>query len=144
MNRRIAILIAPLWMLLSCSVALASTPTGQGGKIATSLSFVGHDQLTQALVVSLEKSLVATGKYEFVSEGEQQIRLEIPGNLYWQDVRGRTNFHYVIVMVGARSKYLGTVTGSCWLDQMDSCVKLIIEDIAKSGALAGLKGDESR
>lgn len=44
--------------------------------------------------------------------------------------RSEDQFHYDVVIVGPASKYLGTVTGSCWADKMDLCSRSIFTDIA--------------
>lgn len=137
-NRKAIKFTCALWLVLGPSVTLASPTVERADKIAVNISFVGDDQLTQTLVASLEKSLVATGKYELASEGEQKIQLVIPGHVYWQDVKGRTNFHYVVVMVGAGSRYLGTITGSCWFDEMEACARSVVADIARGGAMDGM------
>lgn len=136
MTRHVLKQVFLLLSILPISSAVqAASPTETGGKTAINISFVGDDQLTQTLVASLEASLVATGSYELVSEGKQKIQLVVPGHLYWKTVGNRTNFHYVIVMVGSGSRYLGAIDGSCWFDQVDVCSKSIISEVAKGDAL---------
>jgi hypothetical protein len=94
----------------------------------------GDDGLTQILVASLEKTLAASARFASASREGDSMRWILPGHLYWRDVGPRTNFHYVIVIVGPASKFLGTVDGSCWADEMDICSKKIVADVA---AVAG-------
>lgn len=117
-------------------LALAA-PIDAVRKLPINISSGGDDQLTQTLVASLGRELAASGRYELVPEGKQDIQLVIPGHVYWKAVGQRTNIHYVVVVVGKGSIYLGAVDGSCWSDEMGACVRQMLADMSRAGVLAG-------
>lgn len=123
----------PVLLAVMAPASLLAAPPSSQGKTAVNLSVSGDDGLTQVFVASLQTNLAASGKYELVPYGLQSLQLVIPGHLYWKKVGGRTNFHYLIVLVGRESRYLGAVDGSCWLDEIDSCSKSIVTDVARGG-----------
>ena len=99
-------------------------------KVAINIESSGDDQLTQTLVASLEKRVATSARFALAPNGREEMRWILPGHVYWRDVGKRINFHYVVVIVGPASKFLGTVNGSCWADEMDICSKSIVADIS--------------
>lgn len=134
MLSRWAWFVSTALMVTAGTIGVPISSQAEDGKMGVRVESSGDDGLTQILVASLEKTLAASARFASASRKGDSMRWILPGHLYWRDVGPRTNFHYVIVIVGPASKFLGTVDGSCWADEMDICSKKIVADVA---AVAG-------
>lgn len=126
--------IFPVLIATTLALGMFNTLHAAEGKVAINIESSGDDQLTQILVTSLEKRVAASTRFSLAPSGKEEIRWILPGHVYWREVGKRINFHYVVVIVGPASKFLGTVNGSCWADEVDNCSKNIVADIS-AGAL---------
>lgn len=109
---------------------LAFAPESKANEIVQAeLRVTGDDGLTQRFVQLLRASL-AKSEVLRVSTGSRSrdaLVLIVPGNLYWQEVRGEINFQYVVIFTDMSSKYLGASISACWEREIGECATDVVD-----------------
>jgi hypothetical protein len=95
------------------------------------LSRAGDDGLTKGFTERLEGDLRSAG-FAIAEAGQprtpQTLIVRIPFSLRWERVGGRTQATYTVEFSGPNGEVLGTSTGSCWDDELDTCAAKAVLD----------------
>ena len=117
-----------------CFLALVPHPLllaqpKSGAAIAIELSVGGDDGLTSAFATALKAAIARSADFAgSESKSREKLRLEIPTHIYWQKVRGRIHFQYIVILTNQESRYLGASIGQCWKDDMSSCAQTVLTE----------------
>ena len=93
----------------------------------------GDDGLTQRLRDGLEKAFGSSPDFN-LSSGKKQgtLVVTIPTHVKWMQVGKRTYIDYTVEFTSTNPHNLGTVTGSCWDDEITQCVAQIMSDARRA------------
>lgn len=123
--------------LVALSVALAVATMVVNARETTErlpveLAVVGDDSMTQAFASSIRSAIENSNDFMLDdSLSAKNIRITIPGNVYWQRSQSRINFHAVTVFTRG-GEYIGVSDSSCWIDQRERCAVGVVRDLRQA------------
>ena len=130
----IGVAASALALLLSMSSALAHADETDG-RVPTEFLVTGDDGLTSGFAQAITDALSNSESFAApTSNNNAGLVITIPTNIYWQDVRGQTNFQYVVVFTDKSSKYLGISIGACWEKGMAGCASTVVQEAEQAWA----------
>jgi hypothetical protein len=98
-------------------------------RVPTEVWVSADDALTLRFRRALETQLGSSAYFAAPkANSSDAVILTIPRGLYWQDVKGQTNFEYVVIFTDKDSRYLGVSIGPCWEKGMAGCAAKVVED----------------
>lgn len=131
----VRIVSAALAMLLSTTSLLAHAKETDV-RVPTEFWVTGDDGLTSRFAQAITAALATSKSLATpTSNNSAGLVLTIPTNVYWQDVRGQTNFQYIVVFTDKSSRYLGISTGACWEKVMAGCAGTVVEEAEQAWAM---------
>ena len=114
--------------MLALAAPFATALAHDTEKVPVELWTGGDDGLTQKFAGSLHNAVAASSTLENTGVGHGALRMEIPTHLYWKKAQERTHFQYVVILVDAHGRYVGSSIGGCWESDMDNCATRVVAD----------------
>jgi len=93
----------------------------------------GDDGLTVKFADALQTAFGSSSAFA-LSSGKKAgtLVVNIPSNLQWKEINGRTQVLYTVDFTSVDGRKLGTMKGSCWEDSLSECAAKVTAEARKT------------
>ena len=98
-------------------------------RVAIELRVRGDDSLTVGFMNAVNQKLAASPEV-VVSSGLRpgSIVIEIPTNVQWKHIEGRTQIGYLVRFESSDGHALGDSAGECWEEALPACAERVVAE----------------